>query len=93
MVMIVSFHLIPLTILQCHVFLGHLNSPDYSLIDLVIKASASRAEDTEFDSCLHRAIILSPTTDFGIDTPVATLPGAWHYRVSAWTGWPGVSVL
>ena len=24
---------------------------------------------------------------------MATLPGAWHYRVSAGTGWPGVSVL
>ena len=23
----------------------------------------------------------------------ATLPGAWHYRVSAGTGWPGVSML
>ena len=26
-------------------------------------------------------------------TPVATLPGAWHYRVSAETGWPSVSIL
>ena len=24
---------------------------------------------------------------------MATLPGAWHYRVSAGTGWPGVSIL
>ena len=24
---------------------------------------------------------------------MATQPGAWHYRVSAWTGWPGVSIL
>ena len=23
----------------------------------------------------------------------ATLPGAWHYRVSAGTGWPTVSIL
>ena len=28
-----------------------------------------------------------------IGTPVATLPGAWRYRVSAGTGWPGVSIL
>ena len=28
-----------------------------------------------------------------IGTPVATLPGAWHYKVSAGTGRPGVSVL
>ena len=24
---------------------------------------------------------------------VATLPGVWRYRVSAGTGWPGVSIL
>ena len=28
-----------------------------------------------------------------IGTPVATLPGAWHYRVSAVTGWLGISIL
>ena len=31
--------------------------------------------------------------DFKIGTPVATLPDAWRYRVSAGTGWPGVSIL
>ena len=35
----------------------------------------------------------SPTSDFKIGTPVATLPGAWRYRVSAGTGRPGVSIL
>ena len=35
----------------------------------------------------------SHTSDLKIGTPVATLPGAWHYRVSAGTGWPGVSIL
>ena len=33
------------------------------------------------------------TSDLEIGTPVATLPGAWHYRVSAETGWPGVCIL
>ena len=33
------------------------------------------------------------TSDSKIGTPVATLPGAWRYRVSAGTGWPGVSIL
>ena len=28
-----------------------------------------------------------------MDTPAATLPGAWCFRVSAGTGWPGVSIL
>ena len=35
----------------------------------------------------------SHTSDFKIGTPVATLPGAWHYRVSTGTGRPGVSKL
>ena len=35
----------------------------------------------------------SHTSDLNIGTPVATLPGAWHYRVSAGTGGPGVNIL
>ena len=35
----------------------------------------------------------SHTSDLKIGTPVATQPGAWCYRVSAQTGWPGVSIL
>ena len=35
----------------------------------------------------------SHTSDFKIDTPVVTLPGAWRNRVSARTGRPGVSIL
>ena len=35
----------------------------------------------------------SYTSDFKIGTPVATLPGAWQYSVSAGTGWPSVSIL
>ena len=37
--------------------------------------------------------MLSHTTDIKMGTPVATLPGAWYYRVSAGTGWPSVSIL
>ena len=36
---------------------------------------------------------LSHTSDLKIGNPVATLPGTWRYRVSAGTGWPGVSIL
>ena len=36
---------------------------------------------------------LSHTSDLKIGTPVATLPGAWRYRVSAGTGRRGVSIL
>ena len=35
----------------------------------------------------------SRTSDLKIGTPVATLPGAWRYRVSTGTGQPGVSIL
>ena len=35
----------------------------------------------------------SHASDSKIGTPVATLPGAWRYRVSAGTGRPGVSIL
>ena len=69
-------------------------SLDSCLLGLVVKASASRVEDPGFESCLRRDFSgLSHTSDFKIDTPVAALPGAWRYRVSAGTGWPGVSIL
>ena len=35
----------------------------------------------------------SHTSDLKIGTPVATLAGAWCYKVSAGTGQPGVSIL
>ena len=35
----------------------------------------------------------SHTSDLKIGTPVATLPGAWRYGVSAGTGWPSVIIL
>ena len=64
------------------------------LAGLVVKASASGAEDPGFESRLRRGFSgSSHTSDFKIGSPVATLPGAWHYRVSAGTGRPGVSIL
>ena len=65
------------------------------LVGLVGKASASRTEDPGFASRLRRDFCLgsSHTSDLKIGTPVATLPGAWRYRVSAGTGRPGVSIL
>ena len=63
------------------------------LVGLVVKASASRAEDLGFESCLCRDFLGVVTSDLKIGTPVATLPGAWRYRVSAETGRPGVSIL
>ena len=64
------------------------------LVGLVVKASASRAEDPGFYSRWRLDFSgSSHTSDLKIDTPVAILPGAWRYRVSAGTGRPGVSIL
>ena len=57
---------------------------NYRLGGLVVKASASGAEDPGFESRLRRDFSgSSHTSDLKIGTPVTTLPGAWHYRVSA----------
>ena len=64
------------------------------LVGLVVKASASGAEDPGFESRLGRDFSgSSRTSDLKTGAPVATLPGAWHYRASAGTGRPGVSIL
>ena len=61
---------------------------------LVVKASALGAEDPGFESRLRRDFSgSSHTSDLKVGTPLATLPGAWRYRVSAGTGLPGVSIL
>ena len=64
------------------------------LAGLVVKASASGAEDRGFESRLQRDFSRSShASDLKIGTPVATLPGAWQCRISAGTGWLGVSIL
>ena len=51
------------------------------LVGLVVKASASGAEDPGFESRLLQDFSRSShTRDLKIVTPVATLPGTWHYR-------------
>ena len=58
------------------------------------KASASREEDPMFDpACAGIFSGSSHTSDSRIGTPVATLPSAWHHKVSTGTGRPGVSIL
>ena len=60
----------------------------------MVKASASRAEDPEFEFRLRRDFFGVESYQWlKIGTPVATLPGAWRYRVSAGTGWPDVSIM
>ena len=67
----------------------------YCLAGLVVKASASRAENLGFDSRLHHGDFFRSchTSGLKIGTPVAALSGSWHYRVSSGTGWPDVSIL
>ena len=61
----------------------------------MVKASAARAANRDFNSHLRCGDISgsSHTGDLKLSTPVATMPVAWHHRVSAGTGWPGVSML
>ena len=100
-----SWNLFKRTILNCYSLMVSLSgivvshrwrwllSPD-RLVGLVVKASASGAEDPGFESRLRWDFSgSSHTSDFKIGTPVATLSGGWHYRVSAGTGQPGVSIL
>ena len=64
------------------------------LAGLVVKASASSAEDPWFDSHLRRDFSGSNhTSDFKISTPVATLPGAWRDKVSVGTVRPRIDLL
>ena len=66
----------------------------YRFVGLVVKTSASGAEDPRFETRLRRDFSESShTSDLKIGTPVATLSGAWRYRVSAGTSRPGVSIL
>ena len=60
----------------------------------MVEASASGAEGLEFEAGLRQDFSgSSHTSDLKIGTPVAALPCAWHYRVGAGTGRPGVSIL
>ena len=67
----------------------------FSLVGLVVKVFTLRAADMGFDSgFFSRGIFqFESVNDLKIGVSVAVLPGAWHYRVSAWTGWLSVNVL
>ena len=74
--------------------LCYLPTPHDRLVGLVVKAFDSRVKDPGFEiACAEICPESSHTSDFKIGTPVVTLPGAICYRVSAGTGWPGVSLL
>ena len=78
----------------CGLIVFHFTCLKYRLVRLVVKASASRAEEIPGSNPACDGIFPgSSHSDLKIGTPVATLPGAWCYRVSAGTGWSGVSIL
>ena len=81
--------------LKCKALWISLPCPMHRLVGLVVKAPASRAEDPGFDSHFRRGDFSgsSHSSDLKIGAPVANLPGIWQHRVSAGTGWPGVSIL
>ena len=59
-----------------------------------LSLTPSRAEDLGLESRLRQDFSgSSHISDSKIGTPMATLPGAWQYRVSTGTGRPGVSIL
>ena len=70
------------------------SADNHRLVGLVVKVSASRAEDPGFESRLRRDFSgSSHTSGLKIGTPLAILPDACRYWVSAGTGWPGASIL
>ena len=57
---------------------------DDRLVGQVVMVSASGAEDPGFESRLRQDFSgWSHAGDLKIGTPVATLPGAWRYRINA----------
>ena len=66
----------------------------YSLVGLVVRRPPrERKVLASNPACAGIFSGSSHTCDLNIGTPVATLPGAWRYRVSTGTGRPGVSIL
>ena len=66
------------------------------LVGLVVKASASRAADPGSNALLLWIFFPGRVLPMTYKLVLQGLPrgsGAWSYRVSAGTGWPGVSVL
>ena len=75
-------------VVSCHFFFPH------HLVGLVVRRPPRERKITASNpACPGIFSGSSHTSDSKIGTPVATLPGAWRYRVSAGTGRPGVSIL
>ena len=83
---------VPLSV--CYVYLSVRQSVCDPLVGLVVRRPPrERKIPGSNPDCAEIFSGSSHTSDFKIGTPVATLPGAWRYRVSTGTGRPGVSIL
>ena len=72
----------------------HLCSFEDRLVGLVVRRPPrERKVPGSNPACAALFSGSSHTCDLNIGTPVATLPDAWRYRVSAGTSRPGVSIL
>ena len=83
----------PIVILQSGILVCNIMMPD-RLVGLVVRRPPREWKFPGSNpACAGIFSGLSHTSDSKIGTPVATLSGAWRYRVSAGTGRPGVSIL
>ena len=72
----------------------HLFFLPYRLVGLMVRRPPpERKIPGSNPACAGIFLGSSHTSDLKIGIPVATLPGAWRYRVSTGTGRPGVSIL
>ena len=79
---------------DCSLFLQTLHRMPNHLIGLVVRRPPRESKVLGLNpTCAWIFSGSSHTCDLNIGTPVATLPGACRYRVSAGTGQPGVSIL
>ena len=66
----------------------------YHLVGLVVKVSASKAEDPGFKSCLCQDLSGVESYQSHKNWHSSDYPASvWHYRVSTGTVWSGVSIL
>ena len=80
----------------CVVFVIYLQdfAQTYRLVGLVVRRPPQERKIPGLNPACARIFSgSSHTSDSKIGTPVPTLLGAWHYRVSAGTGQPDVSIL
>ena len=90
----VSSQLLPISGVLQHLWSSPADTTVDRLVGLVVRRlPRERKTPGSNPACAGIFSGSSHTSDSKIGTPVATLPGAWRYRVSAGTGRPGVSIL